>query len=365
MIKLDCLASLAVLGYIYAVQVESINCLYAVTAFRSGIAAAYMPITHAIVPQIVLDKEDLKRAATINGMIWSGMLVLGGVIAGAASARFGVEVCYAIDGVTYIISALIMRKVQGIFKVESTKKEKDLEQAKGTIVKSSRTVIQMQREVFKYLWQSGFGLLIFLKASGCLIWGSSDVLNVSFSNVEGDEAETSRRMGMLYSSIGIGCLIGPIIANSTVVDGKRPCTLQLAILGGLVFMTGGWLGLATSSHSFRSVCAYTSFRTVGSAVMWLFSTLLFQNLAKPEFLGRILGLEYCLARIAETIVAFIAGRMEDSGYSNSEISYFATGIAFFFLLFWTAYHTSGKGAAQSRFNTVTCETNVETDMLVS
>lgn len=76
----------------------------------------------------------------------------------------------------------------------------------------------------------------------------------------------------------------------------------------------------------------------------------FQNLSKPEFLGRTLGLDFGLARVAETIIAFIAGRMEDSGYSNGEISYFVASISAFFLCFWGVYHLRGKGAALPKFN---------------
>ncbi len=365
MVRLDCISILPLLGFIYAVQKEKVMFLYAASAARSVITAAYMPVTQSIVPLIVHDMEDLKRAATINGMIWSGMLVVGGVIAGGASARFGVEFCYIVDGLTYALSALIMTNVEGNFKVDEPKKNKDpLQTEQATIVKSLKRMFQMQKEVFKYLWHSGFGLLIFLKASGCLIWASSEVLNVSFSNVDGDEAETSRRMGKIYSAIGTGCLIGPIIANSTIVDGKRPCTIQLAMIGAFTFMTVSWLGLATSSKSLKSICFFSVVRTIGSAIVWLFSTVLLQNLAKPEFLGRILGFEYCLAKLSETIMAFVAGQMEDVGYSNSEISNFSAMLSFFFLVFWTIYHVRGKGAAQPKFNMNESRSIADTDKIM-
>jgi len=75
-----------------------------------------------------------------------------------------------------------------------------------------------------------------------------------------------------------------------------------------------------------------------------------QNLASPEILGRVLALEFCLARLSETAAALAAGRLEDSGRSNSEISYLSAGIAAFFFAFWSYYHISGRGAAQRRFN---------------
>ena len=94
MIFLDSLAALAALGFIIALRLESIRMLYGATAFRSVISALYEPITKSIVPMFVKEPEELKIAATLNGMAWSSMLMIGGVIAGYASATFGVEACY-------------------------------------------------------------------------------------------------------------------------------------------------------------------------------------------------------------------------------------------------------------------------------
>ena len=77
-----------------------------------------------------------------------------------------------------------------------------------------------------------------------------------------------------------------------------------------------------------------------------------KNLTKPEFLGRILGLEYSLARVSETIIAFAVGKMVDKGRSTNEISFFSAGIALFFVIFWGTYHATGRGAAQVRFNII-------------
>ena len=94
MIFFDSLAALAAIGFIIALHLESIILLYVATAFRSIISALYEPITKSIVPMFVEDPEELKIAATLNGMAWSSMLMIGGVVAGYASATFGVEACY-------------------------------------------------------------------------------------------------------------------------------------------------------------------------------------------------------------------------------------------------------------------------------
>jgi len=356
MVKLDILAAISVFSFIYALKSSNVLLLYAATVVRSTISASYMPITMSIVPMLVSNPEDLKRASTLNGMVWSGMLVVGGVLAGGVSARFGLEACYYIDIVTYLISALIMSRVTGDYLVESTTIKKDNDQDTTTTAVSKKTsftlrsFFYMNAELIQYIWTCDFGLLILLKATGCLIFGSADVLNITLSHIEGDESGTSRLMGRIYSCVGIGCMLGPVLANSTIVHGDKPRTLQLAILFGLVFMFAGWLGVARNISSFTAICAFTAVRAIGSSTIWLFSTLLLQNLTSSKFLGRVLGLDFCLGRVSETSIAFLAGRLEDNGRSNSEIAYLSSGIAGFMFVFWCTYHHMGYGAAKSKFN---------------
>ncbi len=135
---------------------------------------------------------------------------------------------------------------------------------------------EMTRDFLVYLVSSGFGLCAFLKATGTLTWGSQDVLNASISFVEGNEEETARRMGLIYSSAGFGCLIGPFISNSFIVKGDKPSTLQLACIGAFLFQVAGWFGIAGAGDNFFSVCAFTVIRASGESIIWMCATLLLQ-----------------------------------------------------------------------------------------
>ncbi len=72
MLRLDTVAAISVLSYILAVRSGQVFFLFLVTIVRSFIQALYDPVTKAIVPMMVNDAESLKRAATLNGMMWSG-----------------------------------------------------------------------------------------------------------------------------------------------------------------------------------------------------------------------------------------------------------------------------------------------------
>ena len=135
----------------------------------------------------------------------------------------------------------------------------------------------MFNELKLYLRRCGFGICVLIKASGTLSWGAAAVLNNAFAHFEGKGTEIDfyRRLGFIYSSGGLGSLLGPImVANMLEVkDGK---TFQLAIIIGLGLQFCGWFGESLFSSNYVVVCAFTAFRTSGSATMWIFSSLLFQ-----------------------------------------------------------------------------------------
>lgn len=94
LIILDTTGAISTLGFLVAISQRNLHLFYVCTALRSSIHALYEPVTKAILPMLVPEAIELKRAMTLNGMVWSSMLVVGGVLAGGLSATMGVEACY-------------------------------------------------------------------------------------------------------------------------------------------------------------------------------------------------------------------------------------------------------------------------------
>ena len=63
-------------------------------------------------------------------------------------------------------------------------------------------------------------------------------------------------------------------------------------------------------------------------------------------LGRVLALDETVASLLLTIMAYIAGRLEDSGLDSSDIAYLSSSIAGFMVALWSVYHLFGYGAAR-------------------
>lgn len=70
-------------------------------------------------------------------------------------------------------------------------------------------VREMTVEGIEYIRGSSWGAVVLLKASGRLVCGAADILNVAFSG------GSALRLGCLFACTGIGSLIGSSIVNSS------------------------------------------------------------------------------------------------------------------------------------------------------
>jgi MFS family permease len=196
-----------------------------------------------------------------------------------------------------------------------------------------------------YTRTSFFGALVLLKFSGALLYGGIDVLNVSFSERGGDEGK-GLRLGFLFAMPGIGCFVGPIVANH-FTDMKKPKSIQLAVVCSLALSTFGLLMMGIFSQ-FWLIGIFTGIRAMGSAIGWINSSLLLQKFCEPEMFGRVSSIEFALAVLGEVASALGAGMLQDIGWDAEEVCLLFSALGTFLFALWAYYHCTGRGAASYR-----------------
>lgn len=362
MVIMDVLSGVVVIGYLAAVQRQSLDILYVITMLRSAIGSAYYPVTTGLVPLLIPNARDLQLAVTVNGWAWSGMALTGGLLAGSATAVIGLQACYILDMVTYLVSAAaVFFFIHGDFNV---KIESDSVVPPGTnLVQQSYNTV---KQVGTYLATCGFGLLVLLKASAGLVWGAEDVIGVEFSTVrdangQEDQEASSWRTGLLFSCIGIGWFLGPTLIN-IVTDANRPYTLQRACLIGLVVLTLGWVFIS-QAPSFAWFLWLTIFRTAGSGMVWVNATLTLQTLVEKDILGRVLAVEFTMYTLLEGLSATATGRLFDDGLDKNQLALVGAALGTVTVVLWGVYHAQSFGAADPKFNQVINEKASEVSSL--
>ena len=259
----------------------------------------------------------------------------------------GSRSCFLIDSSTFLMSAFLLWLIHGEYNVSDT----TTATTTNTTVKEGRQqstlleTIQGMVDGAKYLWSSFFAALIFLKGSCALSYGACDVLNVVLSE-EGDGRDKDKKLGILFSLVGTGCLLGPLLTEP-FVNVERPSTVQSSCVFSFALSVIGYLGWSFDGSSFWVISIFALIRAAGSSIIWINSTILLQKFSSPEMLGRVLATDYAIALSAEALSALTAGILMDNperGLSAYDVSFVLAIQCFIFTFLWAYYHVSGHGA---------------------
>lgn len=134
--------------------------------------------------------------------------------------------------------------------------------------------IHMTTDGVKYLQSSFFGPLLLLKFSAAAIYGSIDVLEVSFSERSENEESNSLRLGLLFAFSGVGTIVGSLVTEFCT-DAKDSRRLQSACVWSFLFMSIAFLGMGLFP-SFASPCVFTILDSAAATLLWIISDLLLQ-----------------------------------------------------------------------------------------
>ncbi|GMH97879.1 hypothetical protein TrVE_jg8324 [Triparma verrucosa] len=332
-----------------AVSEGSISILYCSVFALSVLDAVYNPCKNSIVPFMFgFEEEKINKATSLVAVAWSLMGSVGAMMGGFITGRGGVKLCFLIDGFTFLGSAALMAMVGEGWKKQSkedTSKNKKVKEEKEDKYGSSFM------GGIKYLrTASGSQLLplVFLKSFGCVLWGSADLLNVVFA--KGDEFD----LGCIFASVGLGCLGGPLIMDKVRIwyknngngnDNKSFREIKFMVWSSvfaIAVVATSFLGMSLNSD-LTSVLFFTVFRSSGSAILWVYSSVLLQLLTDPSVLGRVVSIEFAAATTLEGASAFLAAALLDFGDLTS------TATALFYGVFGCVFVVAPL-AAYSRRN---------------
>ena len=151
------------------------------------------------------------------------------------------------------------------------------------------------------------GLVTLVKALGQV--GSFDIIAALYASRvfrEGQEGATT--LGLMFTSFGVGAVVGPLIANR--FGDSSAIWLRRAILGGFVCMPLAWLivGLAPSLPIALVGCIL---RGMGGSVNWTYSDVLLQMAVPDHLLGRVFAFDFAIFTLAVSVSLWLTGFITD------------------------------------------------------
>ena len=340
--------------------------LLALVLLQNTAAAFYDPARAALTPRLVA-RHELRLASTIDTAVWSVCQAVGASAGGVALSRLGPAFCFAVDAAFYFVcagAALSLRGhadrpvVDGGEPVELAKLTRSEDGTSSSPrIKAGRPPATPPRTPTRTLGQAlssaasdivagvrycahnpDVAILASCKTTGCLVWGPADFLNVVIAT---SLAKASPRFdadtiaGLLFGAVGVGCVVGSVVANATVAH-TRPALLR-AVAGAAWSLAAGYAFLAAASTSLPGVAAASAVRSAGSAVLWSYSTLLLQLSVPDGMLERVSALEQAGVSVSRSAAIGVAAVMDAGGASVASAAVGLTLVGSIIASWWTAY----------------------------
>jgi MFS family permease len=257
-----------------------------VLAFLNGVLLSFdQPARGALVP-VLVPKEDLGNAISLQAMIFNGASTLGPALAGFGVAILGYAGNFFLNGASFLavlIALYFMRVPSGPTNQQSTF------QAIGTALHTVR------RDAVLPWILSGYAALLFLGPSSALIL---PVYAVKILHV-GPE-----RLGLLFSAAGVGTILGALFLASLGSSPRRGPIYLNAVFVWVLALTA----FALSRRFWISMIALLIFG-IGQTLAGTTTIVLLQTRVPEHMRGRVMSLNTLLIMGIRPLGDFPAGAL--------------------------------------------------------
>jgi MFS family permease len=286
-----------VLGFLLVREPGDVWLLYTLTVLQLAVSGVFFPARNAILPDIVTEQE-IGAANALSSATWSVMLSLGAALGGVVTGEWGIYPAFIIDAFSFLVSAWFIARLRYTHTPPAA--------ASGGL----RAALGQYVDGLRYLrHNSDIFFISLLKALLGLAIGGFEVARVVVAEqvfVIGEGGGTS--LGLLYAVTGVGTGLGPIWARRFTGDRVRP--LRWAIVLGFALAAAGLL-LIVPLSSFGLVLLGSLLRSIGSGIVWVFSTQLLLQLVPNAVRGRVFSSDFAAQTLTSAITAGLAGWLLD------------------------------------------------------
>ena len=282
------LSGLTVLLILYAVTTENVVFILFSFGMLSVVGSPYMPTSDAALPNVV-KKENLAEANVIFFSSWGVMAGIGAGIGGYLTTVISRNMLFAIDSLSFVLSALIVYSIKKNLSEDSQNNEKNesITYVEGIKYAASK------RDVFSLIITKG---TFSISASGLL----SLFTVLSYDIYKTGDFGT----GLMFGARGVGALVGPIAIRYFFgdSDGKLLNTIGLTIMVWGLFYFFIPFSVSLYLTVFLLVLAHC-----GGGSQWAFSTYGLQILTPDKLRGRISGIDYSFNFLMNTVSTLMIG----------------------------------------------------------
>lgn len=323
MIGSNLLRFVVVLGFLVVVaNPELLWAVYVLTIIQFILTTVFEPALSAIMPALV-GVDDLVEANTLMSATWSAMLAFGAAVGGFVAATLGSPAALMIDALTFLLAAWLIWSIRGyhplphpvvsVHPPTHTLEDFAPIAANPSATPSARPAADHAKTGFRdglrYVLSHPEVAVPLLGKSGSSI-GNVDTLITIFATqvfILGADGQIS--LGIMYSSFGLGAILGPVILNR--FHDRSVTQLRRLMILGFIAAALGWLVMGVAG-SLLAICLALLIRAMGGSVNWTYSTVVLQKSADDAYLGRVFSLDMMGFYLASVLSTLTHGALVDA-----------------------------------------------------
>jgi MFS family permease len=303
--------------------------LYVLLFLETVMWGLFEPARAAVVPNITQGDEIFVGNA-LSSTTWSFNFAMGFTVGGVALAVLGRQAVFAIDAVSFLLSALLVRRMAF-----------PEPHAEGHAPLHWRDLFDFKpiADGIRYVRQDGrMFATLFVKSGNSLIASNwvlltmlgRDRFAVNWLHVEPERA-AALGVSLLMGCRGIGALTGPILQG--YIAGRNQTRQRYAILIGFVLASFGYL-LLSHAPNLPTACLAVIIAHLGSTITWVGSTILLQLNTEDKFRGRVFSAEFGCAVIIMSLASSSAGLLIDRGWTPQQVAGLTAALLLLPVVLW-------------------------------
>jgi DHA3 family tetracycline resistance protein-like MFS transporter len=257
--------------------------------------AVFGPAYGAIVPELV-DREVLQQANSLNQLNRPlALRLVGPVLGGLLVGTLGAGTAFALDAVTFAVSAAILSRMR----VPRTVFD-GMETSARAVLREVGEGLAAVRRV-PWLW-AGMGA----DAIGTLAtWGCVQALvPIVVRDDLGGSAET---LGFVYAAAGVGAVLAALLTGSRG-NLRRPIVVLFLVLAGKVAAVGLFAFATSAATAMLASFLMGLLSTVG-LVIWM--TLIHERV-QGDLLGRVNSIDWLVSTSLMPVALVVVGPLADA-----------------------------------------------------
>lgn len=313
MIWTNLLQALLALGFLLVRQPEQIWMLYVFTVALVVCEGIFTPAAGAALPNIVSPRH-LTAANALSGASWGTMVAVGSALGGIVTANLGRGAAFTVNALSFVVSALLVASVRLPFSRAEGRHERGTSIVSATLGGIGDGVRYAHRHT------SALALLLLKTAWGM---GGGVIALLSVIPVEVLHAGDAG-IGTLYTSRGLGALIGPFVATP-LTQGRARRTALVAALG--VILSGGFYAAFALAPTMTWATLFVFLATMGGGAQWVLSSTLLQRNVVDHMRGRMQSLDFAGLTLTMTLSNLACARVMSANIAGPRtVGLFAAGL---------------------------------------